>query len=167
MSVTLKVKLLTPTAKAPTIVHPGEDIGYDLYADEDVVIHSKGNATVKIGIAVELAEVFSFQLTTGLLGTVVNTWINPTRTIPFGGVICDRSSIGKKRIKVMGGEIDAGYRGEVVVMLENFGDTPYEVKRGDKIAQLRPVPVYANDVQVVDSLSEARRGEKGFGSSGV
>jgi dUTP pyrophosphatase len=167
MSVTLKVKLLTPTAKAPIIAHPGEDIGYDLYADENVIIHSKGNAAVKTGIAVELLEYSTYEIRTGLNSVLRDTFVIPSLTMPYGAVIRDRSSMGKKRIKVMGGEIDAGYRGEVVVMLENFGDNPYEVKRGDKIAQLRPVPVYAGNVVVSESLGDAQRGDKGFGSSGI
>jgi len=50
----LKVKLLSPTAKAPTIAHPGEDLGYDLFASESVTLAPRGNAVVPTGIAIEL-----------------------------------------------------------------------------------------------------------------
>jgi dUTP pyrophosphatase len=61
--------------------------------------------------------------------------------------------------------IDAGYRGEVIVLLENLGDAPYAISQGDKIAQLLEHPFLAGEV-VEGELSEAARGAKGFGSSG-
>ena len=63
------------------------------------------------------------------------------------------------------GVIDAGYRGEVIVLMENLGDEPYSIRKGDKIAQLLEHPSLAGEV-VEDELSEAARGAKGFGSSG-
>ena len=52
----LKVKLLSASAKAPTIAHPGEDLGYDLYASESVTIAPRGNATIPTGVAIELTR---------------------------------------------------------------------------------------------------------------
>ena len=49
----LKVKLLTPAAKAPTVGHPGEDLGYDIYASAALTIPAKGHAIVPTGIAIE------------------------------------------------------------------------------------------------------------------
>ena len=73
--------------------------------------------------------------------------------------------MAKKRLLCNAGVIDAGYRGEIIVLMENLGDQPYEIKRGDKIAQLLEHPFVA--VEVVESeLSEAVRGAKGFGSTG-
>ena len=63
------------------------------------------------------------------------------------------------------GVIDAGYRGEVIVLMENLGDQPYTIRAGDKIAQLLEHPFLAGDV-VEEELSVAVRGAKGFGSSG-
>jgi len=63
------------------------------------------------------------------------------------------------------GAIDAGYRGEIIVLMENLGNQSYEVHKGDKIAQLLEHPFLAAEV-VEEELSEATRGEKGFGSSG-
>jgi dUTP pyrophosphatase len=63
------------------------------------------------------------------------------------------------------GVIDAGYRGEIIVLMENLADGPYTIRKGDKIAQLLEHPFLAGDV-VEEGLSEAARGAKGFGSSG-
>ena len=76
-----------------------------------------------------------------------------------------RSGMAKKRLMCNAGVIDAGYRGEIVVLMENLGDQPYEIKRGDKIAQLLEHPFVAKEV-VESELGEAARGAKGFGSTG-
>jgi dUTP pyrophosphatase len=62
--------------------------------------------------------------------------------------------------------IDAGYRGEILVLMTNLGAEPVELKAGDKIAQMIPVPVLTGLVQEVESLEDSARAEKGFGSSG-
>ena len=63
------------------------------------------------------------------------------------------------------GVIDAGYRGELIVLMENLADEPYAIRKGDKIAQLLEHPFLAGEV-VEEELSQAARGSKGFGSSG-
>lgn len=136
----LKVKRLIPHATLPTIGHPGEDIGYDLYASEDVTLAARGAAGVPTGIAIEFDP-------------------------PAGGVVKTRSGMAKKRLMCNAGVIDAGYRGELIVLMENLGEKPYEIKVGDKIAQLLEHPCIANEVRETD-LTEAARGAKGFGSTG-
>ena len=64
------------------------------------------------------------------------------------------------------GVIDAGYRGEILILMTNLTDAPVELKAGEKIAQMIPVPVLTGDVQVVDNLEDSARADKGFGSSG-
>jgi dUTP pyrophosphatase len=64
------------------------------------------------------------------------------------------------------GTIDADYRGEVKVILINHGDAPFEVRRGDRIAQLVIAPVVAAQFEVRASLDETQRGAEGFGSTG-
>jgi dUTP pyrophosphatase len=64
------------------------------------------------------------------------------------------------------GVIDAGYRGEILVLMTNLGETAVELKSGDKIAQMIPIPVLTGDVETVESLEDSARAEKGFGSSG-
>jgi dUTP pyrophosphatase len=68
-----------------------------------------------------------------------------------------------------GGVIDAGYRGEILVVMNNLAieSGPYQIHAGDKIAQMIPIPVLTGAaVQLLDELPPAFRGAKGFGSSG-
>ena len=141
----LKVKVLRPCAKAPTIAHPGEDLAYDIYAAEAVTIAPRGHAVVFTGIAIEL---------TSKTGE------------PMGALLRDRSSMAARRLALTAGVIDAGYRGEIKVLMENLGDAPAEIHAGDKIANLLPYPVLTTEVQVVEELGESLRDVKGFGSSG-
>ena len=136
----LKVKKLSPNAVLPTVAHPGEDIGYDLYSAEDVTLPARSAAGVHTGIAIEFV---------------------PTA----GGIVKTRSGMAKKRLMCNAGVIDAGYRGEVIVLMENLGGEPYFIRKGDKIAQLLEHPFLAGEV-VEDELSDAARGARGFGSSG-
>jgi dUTP pyrophosphatase len=136
----LKVKRLSPDAVLPTVAHPGEDIGYDLYSAEDLTLPARDAAGVHTGIAIEFV---------------------PTA----GGIVKTRSGMAKKRLLCNGGVIDAGYRGEVIVLMENLDTEPYTIRKGDKIAQLLEHPFLAGEV-VEDELNDAARGAKGFGSSG-
>jgi len=65
-----------------------------------------------------------------------------------------------------GGVIDSGYRGEILVLMTNLGTNATEIKAGEKIAQMIPVPVLTGAVEEVDILEVSSRAEKGFGSSG-
>jgi dUTP pyrophosphatase len=65
------------------------------------------------------------------------------------------------------GTIDSDYRGEVKVILANLSDEPFEVKRGDRIAQLVPAPVQRAAFAEVETLDETARGAGGFGSTGI
>jgi dUTP pyrophosphatase len=64
------------------------------------------------------------------------------------------------------GTIDSDYRGEVKVILANLGSEPFDVRRGERIAQLVPAPVLQADLREVAELSETSRGAGGFGSTG-
>jgi dUTP pyrophosphatase len=64
------------------------------------------------------------------------------------------------------GTIDSDYRGEVKVILANLGQEPFEVKRGERIAQLVPAPVLRADFHEVEELDDTERGHGGFGSTG-
>jgi dUTP pyrophosphatase len=143
----LKVKLLDPRAKAPTVATPGEDLGFDMYALEDTTLYTFQVTKVRTGISIELPS-------------------------GFGAIIKDRSSMAARGITTSAGVIDSGYRGECVVLL-TLGGTPngsyiqpYNIKAGDKIAQIIPVRVHTCPVEVVSELAASARGEKGFGSSG-
>src|SRR5271166_3474018 len=97
MDFMLKVKRLSPDAALPTVAHPGEDIGYDLYSCEDLTIAAHGAAGVHTGIAIEFVPA---------AGSIVKT----------------RSGLARKRLVCNAGVIDAGYRGEVIVLMENLGN---------------------------------------------
>ena len=141
----LKVKLLTAAAKAPTVAHPGEDLGYDIYSAETVVVPGRGHAVVSTGIAIEITSPSGEKM---------------------GALLRDKSSMALRRLVLTGGVIDAGYRGEIRVLLENLGDLPAEIHAGDKIANMIPYSVLTGEVEVVDDLSTSSRKAGGFGSSG-
>jgi len=141
----LKVKLLTTTAKPPTIAHPGEDLGYDLYAAESTRIPGRGSAVVPTGISIEF---------------------DPIDGRHVGALIRDKSSLAVRRIICTAGVIDAGYRGEIRVVMENLGDEAAIIHAGEKIANLIPYPVLTSEVEVVDELAESCRNAGGFGSTG-
>ena len=142
----LRVKLLDPAARLPVVAHPGEALGYDLFSLPPA--HHTTHSTVKVrtGIAVEARH--------------------PTTGAPLGLLVRDRSSMAAKGVATTGGVIDAGYRGEILVLITNLGETAIELKAGEKIAQMVPVPVLTGAVEQVDSLEDSGRAEKGFGSSG-
>jgi dUTP pyrophosphatase len=71
-----------------------------------------------------------------------------------------------KGIATTAGVIDAGYRGEILILMTNLGQDPLELRAGDKIAQMIPMPILTGVVQTVENLEESARAEKGFGSSG-
>jgi len=70
-------------------------------------------------------------------------------------------------IATTAGVIDAGYRGEILILMTNLGDAPLEIRAGEKIAQMIPVPVLTGSVETVETLQDSARAEKGFGSSGA
>ena len=91
---------------------------------------------------------------------------DPATGAPLGLLVRDRSSMAARGIATTGGVIDAGYRGEILVLMTNLGEAAVELKAGEKIAQMIPVPVLTGAVEEVESLEESARAGKGFGSSG-
>lgn len=170
----LRVKLLAEGAKEPTVANPGEDLGYDVYALESATLIPGVPTKVRTGIAAE----FDVRVP-------VQSRVDPTKAVlvrmPYGLLIRDRSSMAAKGVIVSGGVVDAGYRGEILVILtltpfkisdsDIFGTYVvgnHTISPGDKIAQMIPIPVLTNKgVEVVEELSEAQRGASGFGSTGV
>jgi dUTP pyrophosphatase len=141
----LKVKLLAPTAKPPTVAHPGEDLGYDVYAAVEITIAGRSHAVVSTGIAIEITD---------------------DHRRPMGALLRDKSSMAARRLALTGGVIDAGYRGEIRVLMENLGDGSATIHLGEKIANLIPYPVLTGEVHVVEELAESKRKAGGFGSTG-
>jgi len=168
MNKTKKVgfKQLTEDAIIPTREH-STDSGFDLYANEDVIIYPGGTQIISTGIAVQLPE--------GCEATVR----------PRSGIT------SKTKLRVQLGTIDNGYAGDIGVIVDNTetytgpgegyyqtvgggrveGDCYYKgaylIKKGDKIAQLVVQFLPKTEGVEVDDLSKTERGGKGFGSSGV
>ena len=116
--------------------------GFDLYSAYEYVIPSRGKVLVKTDIQIELPD--------GCYGRVA-----------------PRSGLAHKHfIDVGAGVIDQDYRGNVGVILFNFGDTDYQVNKGDRIAQLICEKICLPTLQEKETLNETERGEGGFGSSG-
>ena len=137
----LKVKRIHPEAKLPVCGHPG-DAGLDLFSVVDR----------------DLAPGEVFAVPTGI-----------QIAVPAGhaGLIWDKSGISLKGVHRLAGVIDAGYRGEVQVVMINLGAVTFPVRKGMKIAQLLVQPVAAVEVVEADSLDDTSRGEGGFGSTGL
>jgi dUTP diphosphatase len=143
----LLVKLLEPGATLPTVAHPGEDLGYDVYSLNQVWLYRGKMERVRTGIAVAAYEVHM-------------------KHTPLGLILKDRSSMAGKGVHTHGGVIDAGYRGEIMVSMTTINQLPYMIEAGAKIAQMVPVPVLTGKVLETDDLGGSKRGQKGFGSSG-
>lgn len=142
----MRVKLLEAGAQLPVVAHPGEDLGYDLFALEGAVLAPRATVRVRTGVAVEARH--------------------PETNVPLGLLVRDRSSMAARGIATTAGVIDAGYRGEILILMTNLGEATLELKAGEKIAQMIPVPVLTGTVEQVESLEDSARAEKGFGSSG-
>jgi len=139
----LPVRRLRDDAVLPSQAYAG-DAGLDLAAAESVTIGPGERAVVGTGLAVAIPD--------GYTGLVV----------PRSGLAA-RNGIGKVNSP---GVIDAGYRGEVrVVLLNTDRREPFTVEPGMRIAQLLVVPVPPVRLVEVDELPESERGERGFGSS--
>jgi dUTP pyrophosphatase len=142
----LRVKILQTGARVPVVAHPGEDLGYDLYCCEGAFLAPRATVRLRTGIAVEAR--------------------NPATGEALGLLVRDRSSMAARGLATTGGVIDAGYRGEILVLMTNLGTDAIEINAGEKIAQMIPVPVLTGSVAEVESLEDSARAEKGFGSSG-
>jgi dUTP pyrophosphatase len=147
----LLCKKLDPRATLPTIGHPGEDLAYDLYALESMAICPGVSNKVRTGIAARY----------------VNGCEPPVGLLKYGLLIRDRSSIALASIFVTGGVVDAGYTGEIIVIMNTVNSRDLYIKAGEKIAQMIPLQVLTDTVVEVKELGEASRGAKGFGSTGA
>ncbi|KAL7912121.1 dUTP diphosphatase [Trichoderma velutinum] len=139
--VPLQVKKLSPQARLPTR-GSAFAAGYDLYASRDAVLPARGKGLVDTDISI---------------ATPAGTY----------GRIAPRSGLASKHfIDTGAGVIDADYRGPVKVLLFNHAETDYEIKEGDRIAQLVLERIVTPEVVEVEVLEESVRGAGGFGSTG-
>ena len=141
---TVKVLRTDPEAQLPAYAHPG-DAGMDVRSLEDVPLAPGARALVRTGLVLELPPDAEAQ-------------VRP------------RSGLALKHgVTVLNapGTIDAGYRGEVGVILINLGTEPFVVEKGMKIAQLVVAPVTQAEIVEVSAVDATDRGAGGFGSTGV
>ncbi|MGH2958145.1 MAG: dUTP diphosphatase [Solirubrobacterales bacterium] len=140
----LRFKKLRDDAIVPTQAHAG-DAGSDLYAVEGAVLAPGARAKVLTGVAVAIPE-------------------------GHAGLVLPRSGLAHKHgitLTNTPGLIDSGYRGELqVLMLNTDREAAYEVKPGDRIAQLVIVAFAAPEWAEVEEFDDTTRGDGGFGSSG-
>ena len=141
---TVRFKRIHPDAVLPAYAHPS-DAGMDLRSVAELTILPRCRALVPTGLVMMLPPLTEGQVR------------------PRSGLAL------KKGVTVLNtpGTIDSGYRGEVGVILANFGEEPFVVKKGDKIAQLVIAPVTQPVVEETDEVDETDRGAGGFGSTGV
>lgn len=138
------VKKLVEDAILPEYAKEG-DAGADIYSNEEVIVPARGRALVKTGIAIELSEDTEAQ-------------------------VRSRSGLAiKNGIMVLNspGTVDAGYRGEVGVILFNTTDEDFIVRKHMRIAQMVIKEVLPSKFYEVKDLSDSERGNGGFGSTGV
>ena len=143
-NVTLPIKRLDPSVELPSYAYEG-DAGLDLRSNEDVTLAPFERRLVGTGLAIAIPE-------------------------GYAGFVQPRSGLALREGLSMAntpGLIDAHYRGELKVILLNTGDEAFEVKKGDRIAQLVILAVPTVRLHCVDALSDTDRGTQGFGSSGT
>jgi dUTP pyrophosphatase len=140
----LLVKRLTNTAILPYRATSGASC-FDVHADQDNVIPSGGHAVIGTGIAVAVPQGYEVQLRS-------------------------RSGHASSRgIFVLNSPatIDSDYRGEIKVILANFGKLPFEIRSGDRVAQLGVYPVIMCPIIEVNDLDRTARGRGGLGHTGT
>jgi dUTP pyrophosphatase len=139
----LNVKKLNGLANLPRKGTSGA-AGFDLFSVEDLVIYPGSRALVPLGLSIQVP-----------LGTY--------------GRIAPRSGLAVKHgIQVGAGVIDSDYTGEVKVLLFNHGSDNFQIKTGDRIAQLVIEKIVDDlEIRLVENISETDRGSGGFGSTGV
>jgi dUTP pyrophosphatase len=118
--------------------------GMDVVAAEDLTLAPGARQAVATGFAMAIPEGFEVQ-------------VRPRSGLALNhGITCLNTP----------GTIDSDYRGEVKVILANLGTAPFEIRRGDRIAQLVPAPVQRAMFEMLDKLPETARNAGGFGSTG-
>ena len=141
-NIEIEIELISPNGKIPSQKHDS-DIGYDISASDNVTLKSNEVTLVKTGIAINLPD-------------------------QCAGFVLPRSGLSTKyKITLINspGLNDPGYTGELLVPLINYADSDYDIKIGDRIAQLVLINTNNADFKIVDSLPETDRSSGGFGST--
>ena len=141
--ITIKFKKLTPKAVIPSYAHPG-DAGADLVAIGPHTLDPLQHLAIPTGLAAEIPQGYEMQ-------------VRPKSSLAL-----------KHGITLLNtpGTVEAGYRGEIKVILINLGPSRFEIVPGQRIAQIVIAPVIQARFVVTESLNDSQRGEGGFGSTG-
>ena len=137
------------------------DSGFDLYFPKDVVVEPNKTTKLSLGVKCAVYDESSYNKIVNSNDTLVNS--QPYFVYP-------RSSIGKTSLRLANsvGIIDAQYRGNLIVQVDNIRDDSYTIKRGQRLFQVCSrdlTPFYK--VVIVDKLQDTERGAKGIGSTGI
>lgn len=138
----VKFQKVDSDAKTPTFANQG-DAGMDVYSNADMEIAPGDIAAIPAGFKMELPD-----------GYVALVW--------------DKSGLAlKSGIKTMGGVLDAGFRGEVKVIMTNLSKEPFFIPKHTKVAQILIQKVECPQIEIAEMLSDSERGENAFGSTGL
>jgi len=136
------VKKLVSEAKMPVFSQAG-DAGMDLYSAEDAVLKPGERISCKTGIAIKIPD-------------------------GYVGLIWDKSGPSHKfGIKTLGGVFDSNYTGEYLIGMVNLSGENFEIKKGQKIAQVIFQKIEIPEIEEVNELPQTNRGDGAFGSTGV
>lgn len=137
----LIIEKLSNEAKLPTKAHES-DAGYDLYSVDEKILFPDEIASIKTGIKMKIPE-------------------------KYAGLIWDKSGLAKRGLKTMGGVIDSGYRGEIIILVKNAGNEVINIEKGQKIAQILIQKIKNFKMTEGKVNDDSSRGDGGFGSSGL
>lgn len=137
----LKIELISPDATVPTRAHTG-DAGLDLYSCDNYTLLPGDISEIRTGIKMRVSD-----------GHV--------------GLIWDKSGLAKQGIHAIGGVIDSGYRGEIIVLIKNLSHDIFNISKKQKIAQILIQKIETPEIIEEKINDETERGENGFGSSGM
>jgi dUTP pyrophosphatase len=143
MSIKVKIKRVSDV-KLPSYAHKG-DSGVDLFSVENYLLKPMERKLISTGIKVEIPAGYEAQ------------------TRPKSGLAIEH---GISMVNTPG-TIDSGYRGEIKLICINFGDKPFKIEKGKKIAQMVFTKVEEAEFIEVNELEETSRNDKGFGSTGL
>ena len=137
----LKIERLTTTAKLPTRGHYN-DAGLDIYADETVILKAGEYRIIKTGLKMAVPD-------------------------NYVALVWDKGGLAKNGIHTMAGVIDAGYRGEININVINFSQHEYEIKQGQKFAQILIQPISLCQIVEEKINDQTSRGTDKHGSTGL
>lgn len=137
----MKITKISKKSISPSYAHDG-DVGIDLYTTNSCNLDPGERVLLGTGIIMEIPS-------------------------GYAGLIWDKSGLSNNSgLKVLGGVVDSGYRGEIKVGLTNLSKESYSIKIGDKIAQMLIQKVEKVNIIETEEVTETSRGKRGFGSTG-